>query len=89
MVFEKIHELGATKAAPLMEIVNKLIDTEEALVNQFDSDAKHEAGTSGVARDSSSKFRKTFRGARSRWTLTFDVQRRGVQRGAWQPLHVP
>jgi hypothetical protein len=29
-----------------MEVVNKLSDTEEALVNQFDSDAKHDAGTS-------------------------------------------
>jgi hypothetical protein len=48
-VFEKIHESGATKVAPLMEVKNKLIDTEEALVNQFNSDA---------AGDSSSKFRK-------------------------------
>jgi hypothetical protein len=45
-VFEKIHESGATKVVPLMEVVNKLIDTEEALVNQFDSDDKHDAGTS-------------------------------------------
>jgi hypothetical protein len=26
-VFEKIHESGATKVAPLMEVINKLIDT--------------------------------------------------------------
>jgi hypothetical protein len=32
-VFEKIHESGATKVTPLMEVVNMLIDTEEALVN--------------------------------------------------------
>jgi hypothetical protein len=32
-VFEKIHESGATKVAPLMEVVNTLIDTEEAFVN--------------------------------------------------------
>jgi hypothetical protein len=32
-VIEKIHEFGAMKVAPLMEVVNKLIDTEEALVN--------------------------------------------------------
>jgi hypothetical protein len=32
-VFKKIHEFDATKVAPLMEVVNKLIDTEEALVN--------------------------------------------------------
>jgi hypothetical protein len=32
-VFEKIHESGATTVAPLIEVVNKLIDTEEALVN--------------------------------------------------------
>jgi hypothetical protein len=57
-VFEKIHESGATKVAPLMEVVNKLIDTEEALVNQFDHDGKQDAGTSGAAGDSSSKFRK-------------------------------
>jgi hypothetical protein len=57
-VFEKIHESGATKVVPLMEVVNKLIDTEEALVNQFDHDGKHDADTSGAAGDSSSKFRK-------------------------------
>jgi hypothetical protein len=32
-VFEKIHESGAAAVASLMEVVNKLIDTEEALVN--------------------------------------------------------
>jgi hypothetical protein len=57
-VFEKIHESGATEVAPLMEVVNKLINTEIALVNLFDSDGKQDAGTSGAARDSSSKFRK-------------------------------
>jgi hypothetical protein len=41
-----------------MEVVNKLIDTEEALVNQFDHDSKQDAGTFGAAGDSSSKFRK-------------------------------
>jgi hypothetical protein len=41
-----------------MEVINKLIDTEEALVNQFDHDGKQDAGTSSVAGDSSSKFRK-------------------------------
>jgi hypothetical protein len=55
-VFEKIHESGTTKVAPLMEVVNKLIDTEEALVNQFDHDGKQDAGTSGTAGDSNSKF---------------------------------
>jgi hypothetical protein len=58
MVFEKIHESGATKVAPLMEVVNKLIDTEEVLVNQFNHDDKQDAGTSGAVGDSSSKFRK-------------------------------
>jgi hypothetical protein len=57
-VFEKIHESGAMKVAPLMEVVNKVIDTEEALVNQFDHDSKQDAGTSGAAGDSSSKFHK-------------------------------
>jgi hypothetical protein len=57
-VFEKIHESGATKVTPLMEVVNKLIDTEEALVNQFDHDGKQDVGTSGAGGDSSSKFRK-------------------------------
>jgi hypothetical protein len=57
-VFEKIHELGATKVTPLMEVVNKLIDTEEALVNQFDSDGMQDAGTSGATGKSSLKFRK-------------------------------
>jgi hypothetical protein len=41
-----------------MEVVNKLINTAEALVNQFDSDGKYDAGTSGAAGESSSKFRK-------------------------------
>jgi hypothetical protein len=41
-----------------MDVVNKLIDTEEALVNQFDRDGKQDTGSSGAARDSSSKFRK-------------------------------
>jgi hypothetical protein len=57
-VFEKIHESGASAVAPLMEVVNKLIDTEEALVNQFDHDGKQDAGTPGAASDTSSKFRK-------------------------------
>jgi hypothetical protein len=57
-VFEKIHESGATKVAPLMEVVNKLIDTKEALVNQFDHDGKQDAGTSCATGDSSSKFHK-------------------------------
>jgi hypothetical protein len=57
-VFQKIHESGASKVAPLMEVVNKLINTAEALVNQFDSDGKYDAGTSGAAGESSSKFRK-------------------------------
>jgi hypothetical protein len=57
-VLEKIHDSGATKVAPLMEDVNKLIDTKEALVNQFDQDGKEDAGTSSAAGDSSSKFRK-------------------------------
>jgi hypothetical protein len=41
-----------------MEVINKLIDTEEALVNQFDQDSKEDVGTSSAAGDSSSKFRK-------------------------------
>jgi hypothetical protein len=57
-VFEKIHESGTTAVAPLMEVVNKLINSEEALVKQFDSDTKQDAGTSDAAGDSSSKFRK-------------------------------
>jgi hypothetical protein len=57
-VFKKIHESGAAAVALLMEVVNKLIDTEEALVNQFDHDGKQDAGTCGAAGDASSKFRK-------------------------------
>jgi hypothetical protein len=41
-----------------MEVVNKLIDTDEVLVNQFDSDAKCDAGTSVIATDLGSKLRK-------------------------------
>jgi hypothetical protein len=57
-VFEKIHESGAAMVAPLMEVVNKLIDTGEAFVNQFDHDGKQDAGTSGAVGDAGSKFRK-------------------------------
>jgi hypothetical protein len=57
-IFEKIHESGATTIASLMEVVNKLIDTDEVLVNQFDYDTKRDAGTSGTAGDSSSKLCK-------------------------------
>jgi threonine synthase len=32
-IFEKIHESGSTAVAALKEFVNKLIDTDEALVN--------------------------------------------------------
>jgi hypothetical protein len=57
-IFEKIHESGATTIAALMDVVNKLIDTDDALVNQFDSDAKRDAGTSDTAGDSRSKLHK-------------------------------
>jgi hypothetical protein len=32
-VFEKIHESGTTAVVPLMDVINKLIDTKEALIN--------------------------------------------------------
>jgi hypothetical protein len=57
-VFEMIYESGATKVVLLMEVVNKLIDTEEALVNKFDHDGKQDTDTYGTAGDSSSKFHK-------------------------------
>jgi ferritin-like metal-binding protein YciE len=57
-IFEKIHESGATTVTSLMEVMKKLIDTDEALVNQFDSDAKRDAGTSAAAIDLGSKLRK-------------------------------
>jgi hypothetical protein len=57
-IFEKIHESNATSVALLMEVVNKLIDTDNALVNQFDSDAKRDGGTSAAATYLSSKLRK-------------------------------
>jgi hypothetical protein len=41
-----------------MEVVKKLIDTEEALFNWFDSNSKQDVGTSGAAGESSSKFHK-------------------------------
>jgi hypothetical protein len=66
-----------------MEVVNKLIDTDEALVNQFDSDAKRDIGTSGVATDPSSKLHK-----QPSEVLATDGCRR-VQHGAQQPLFVP
>jgi len=37
-LFEKLHEAGATTIADLMAIVNKLVDTQEAVVNQFSKD---------------------------------------------------
>jgi hypothetical protein len=57
-VFKKIHESGAVTVTPFMEVVSKLIDTEEALVNQFDHDGKQDAGTSGAAGDAGSMFCK-------------------------------
>jgi hypothetical protein len=53
-IFEKIHESGATIVASLMDVVNKLINTNEALVNQFDFDTKCDAGTSGTVGDPTS-----------------------------------
>jgi hypothetical protein len=41
-----------------VEVVNKLIDTDEALVNQFDSDAKCDTGTSTTTTDLGSKLCK-------------------------------
>jgi hypothetical protein len=41
-----------------MEVVNKLMDTKEALVNQFDHDGKQDAGTSCAAGDPGWKFQK-------------------------------
>jgi hypothetical protein len=57
-IFEKIYESGATTVTSLMEVLNKLIDTDEALVNQFDSDTKRDTGTSAAATDMGSKLRK-------------------------------
>jgi hypothetical protein len=57
-VFKKIHESDAAAVAPLMEVVNKLIDTEEALLDQFDHEGKQDVGTPGAAGDTNSKFRK-------------------------------
>jgi hypothetical protein len=41
-----------------MEVVSKLIDNDEALVNQFDSEAKRDAGTSATTTNLGSKLRK-------------------------------
>jgi hypothetical protein len=57
-IFEKIHESGATIVTTLMDVVNKLIDTNDVLVNQFDHDAKRDVGTFGTTGDLSSKLRK-------------------------------
>jgi hypothetical protein len=72
-VFEKIHESGATKVMPLMEVINKLIDTEEALANQFDHDDTQDADTTGAAGVQLKVPEATFRGTRGRRALTFDV----------------
>jgi hypothetical protein len=76
-IFEKIHESRATTVAALMEVVNKLIDTNKALVNQFDSDTKRDAGASGTAGYSRSKLRKQptkVLAAEGRRPSTFDVE---------------
>jgi hypothetical protein len=76
-VFEMIYESGATKVVLLMEVVNKLIDTEEALVNKFDHDGKQDTDTYGTAGDSSSKFRKRpseVLAAEGRRPSTFNVE---------------
>jgi hypothetical protein len=73
--FEKIHESGATTVAPLMDVINKLIDTDEALVNQFHHDGKQDAGTSGAAGDSSSKFCKRPSEVLGGRVPTFNLQR--------------
>jgi NDP-sugar pyrophosphorylase family protein len=57
-IFEKIHKSGATTVASLMEVVNKLINTDKALVNQFDSDAKRNVETFATMIDLSSKLSK-------------------------------
>jgi hypothetical protein len=57
-IFEKFHESGATTVAALRKVVNKLIEIDEAMANQFDYSAGRDAGTSDTARDSSSKLCK-------------------------------
>ena len=37
-LFEKIHEAGATTITDLMAYVEKLVDTQDAIVNQFQGD---------------------------------------------------
>jgi hypothetical protein len=49
------RQQGATTVAALMEVMNKLNDTDEALVNQFHSNANLDVGASDTAGDSSSK----------------------------------
>jgi hypothetical protein len=74
-IFKKIHESGATTIASLMEVVNKLIDSDEALVNQFDFDTKCDVGTSATVTDLGSKLRKQpSEVICGRRTPTFDVQ---------------
>jgi hypothetical protein len=40
-LFEKIHEAGATTIVDVMMVVNKLVDTQDAVVYQFSSNAQH------------------------------------------------
>jgi hypothetical protein len=88
-VFEKIHESGTTTFALLMEFVNKLIDIDEALVNQFDSDSKRNVETSGVATDPSYKLHKCPSEVLMADGRRPSTQRRRVQRGARKPLFDP
>jgi hypothetical protein len=72
-IFEKIHESGTTTVVSLMKVVNKLIDTDEALVNQFDSDAKRDAGTSAAAIDLGSSSASDLQ--RCSWWTNADLRR--------------
>jgi hypothetical protein len=56
-----------------MEVINKLIDTEEALANQFDHDDTQDADTTGAAGVQLKVPKATFRGTHGRRALTFDV----------------
>jgi hypothetical protein len=84
-IFEKIHESSATIVTSLMAVVNKMIDTYEALVNQFDSDAKRDEGTFAAMTELGSKLHKRpleVLAADRRQPSMFNVDE-------LQPLHVP
>jgi hypothetical protein len=57
-VVDSYKKAGATTIPALMDVVNMLINTDKAMVNQFDYNIGRDTGTSDTTGDSSSKLHK-------------------------------